>query len=88
MSWTIEFERAAAREFRKLESQARRRIRGFLEQRILTGENPRAAGKPLRGKHSGLWRYRVGPFRVIVDIQDDRMTILVVRVAHRRDSYD
>jgi len=88
VTWTIEFERAAAKEFRKLESQAQRRIRNFLEQRILTGESPRIAGSPLHGTHSSLWRYRVGPFRVIVDIQDDRMIVLVVRVAHRRDIYN
>lgn len=87
MTWTIEFERVAAKEFGKLDPQARRRIRSFLQPRILTSENPRSAGKPLRGPRSNLWRYRVGPLRIIVDIQDDRTIILVVRVAHRRDTY-
>jgi len=87
VTWTIEFERAAAKEFGKLDAQARRRIRRFLQQRVLTSENPRSIGKPLRGTHGRLWRYRVGPLRIIANIQDDRMIILVVRVAHRREIY-
>lgn len=87
MTWTIEFEQSAAKEFRKLDPQIRRQIRNFPQQRVLTGENPRPAPKPLRGVQSELWRYRVGSFRVIAHIQDDRIVILVVRVAHRRDVY-
>ena len=87
MTWTIEFERVAAKEFRKLEQQTQRRIRNFLQQRILATNNPRSAGKPLRGPNSELWRYRIGPFRVVADIQDQRMTVLVVRVGHRRAVY-
>jgi len=87
VTWTIEFERTAAKEFRKLDPQVRRRIRSFLQQRVLTSGNPRSAGKPLGGVHRELWRYRVGPLRVVVEIQDKRMIILVVRVAHRREVY-
>lgn len=87
MTWTIEFERVAAKEFRKLDQHTQRRIRNFLQQRILATNNPRSAGKPLRGPYSELWRYRIGTFRVVAAIQDQQMIVLVVRVSHRREVY-
>lgn len=87
MTWTIEFEQAAAREFRKLDHQAQRRIKDFFRKRLLPNEDPRALGKALRGLHSEFWRYRIGPYRVIAAIQDERMVILLVRIGHRREVY-
>jgi len=87
VTWKIEFERAAAREFRKLDIQMQRRIRDFFHQRILSSEDPRAHGKQLRGKQSEFWRYRIGPYRVIASIQNERMVILLVRIGHRREVY-
>jgi mRNA interferase RelE/StbE len=87
VSWTIEFERSAAREFHKLDPEIQRRIRDFFQQRILTADNPRVAGKPLRGKQANLWRYRIGSWRVIAEIQDHRLIILIVRVGHRGEVY-
>ena len=59
----------------------------FLRERVQTAENPRQLGKPLHGDKGGLWRYRVDDYRLICDIQDERITILVVRVGHRKDVY-
>ncbi|MEE4638921.1 MAG: type II toxin-antitoxin system RelE/ParE family toxin [Wenzhouxiangella sp.] len=87
MTWKIEFERAAAREFRKLDQQAQRRIRDFFHQSLLPCEDPRALGKALSGMNSEFWRYRIGPYRVIATIQDERMVILLVRIGHRREVY-
>lgn len=88
MTWTIEFERAAAKEFRKLDPKLQRRIQRFFQQRILPGGDPRSHGKALRGAGSGkLWRYRVGSCRVIAEIEDDRLVILIVRVGHRSQVY-
>ena len=87
MTWKIEFERAAAREFRKLDRQTQRRIRNFFRQRVLPGEDPRALGKALQGKQSELWRYRIGHYRVIAAFRDERMVILLVRIGHRREVY-
>ncbi len=87
MSWTIEFERSSAREFRKLDPKIQRRIRDFFLQRILSADNPRVSGKPLRGKQANLWRYRIGSWRVVAEIQDHRLIILIVRVGHRGDVY-
>jgi mRNA interferase RelE/StbE len=87
VTWTIEFERAAAKEFRKLDHQSQRRIRDYFQKRVLPSEDPRALGKALRGQQSELWRYRIGPYRVIAEIQDKRMIILLVRIGHRREIY-
>jgi len=59
----------------------------FLRERVQTAEDPRQLGKPLHGDKGGLCRYRVGDYRLICDIQDERITILVVRVGHRKDVY-
>lgn len=54
----------------------------------MTGSlDPRAPGKALTGRFSGLWRYRVGDYRIICKIEDDRLVVLVVEVGHRRDIY-
>ncbi len=87
VNWTIEFERSAAREFGKLDSKAQRRIRDYFQQRVLPAEHPRMLGKPLRGKQSDLWRYRIGSYRVVAEIQDQHLVILVVRVGHRGAIY-
>ena len=87
VSWTIEFERSAAREFRKLDPVVQRRIRDFFQQRVLSADTPRVVGKPLRGKQANFWRYRIGSWRVVADIQDQRLVILIVRVGHLGQVY-
>lgn len=85
--WTIEFVPAAAKELRKLDRQVAARILTTLEQRIATLDDPRTIGGPLAGEHAGYWRWRIGDYRVVARIEDERVTVLVVRVAHRRDVY-
>ena len=63
------------------------RIIKTLEERIATLEDPRSLGAPLKGEHEGYWRWRIGDFRIVARIDDERITILVVRVAHRREVY-
>ncbi len=88
MTWTIEFEQAAAKEFKKLDPATRRRIRAYFEQRVLGPQGPRTYGKPLKGALAGFWRYRIGNYRVVCRIEDDRLIVLIVRVAHRKAVYD
>jgi mRNA interferase RelE/StbE len=59
----------------------------FLRERVQPSDNPRQWGKPLHGDKGGLWRYRVGDYRLICDVQDERITVLVLRVGHRKDVY-
>ena len=87
MAWTIEFDKRVEKDLRALGPQAGRRILAFLRQRIAPLDDPRQIGKPLTGKLGELWRYRVGPYRIIASIEDDDFLILVVRIAHRRKVY-
>lgn len=59
----------------------------YLSDRIASPEDPRRFGAPLQHNLSGLWKYRIGDYRVICDIQDDTVTVLVVRIGHRRQVY-
>ena len=89
MAWTIEITRTAEKQITKLDRQAQRLILRFLRQRLALADNPRQWGKPLQGEKRGLWRYRVGvgDYRLICEIQDERITVLVLGVGHRKDIY-
>ena len=87
MLWTIEITRTAEKQIKKLDAPSQKSIVRFLRERLKSAENPRQWGKPLHGERRGLWRYRVGDYRLICDIQDDRITVLVLEVAHRKDIY-
>ncbi|PTN32361.1 type II toxin-antitoxin system RelE/ParE family toxin [Desulfonatronum sp. SC1] len=87
MGWSIKIDKPAKKELAKLGSNAAKDILKFLRKRIVTDEDPRRLGDPLRKDLSGLWKYRVGAYRVIADIQDDVFLVLVVRVAHRKKAY-
>ncbi len=88
MAWQIEFDESAKNEFVKLDRQVARRLIDFLKDRILSRRDPRSVGQALKGAALGeFWKYRVGDFRIIVSIQDERMTVLVLRVGNRSDIY-
>jgi mRNA interferase RelE/StbE len=87
MPWALEFHPDAVKELKKLDRRAAARILKTLETRIAVLDNPRTLGAPLNGEHDGYWRWRIGDFRVIAQIEGARITILVVRVAHRREVY-
>lgn len=87
MGWRIEFHPDAARELRRLDRGAAARIVKTLETRIAAQGDPRALGAALKGEHLGYWRWRIGDYRVVARIEDARITILVVRVGHRREVY-
>jgi mRNA interferase RelE/StbE len=85
--WTIEITRTAERQIKKLDVPSQKSIVRFLRERLKPAENPRQWGKPLPGDKRGLWRYRVGDYRLMCDIQDEKITVLVLEVAHRKDVY-
>ena len=88
MAWRIEFARSAEAELNKLDRQVARRILMFLSGRIAPLDDPRTVGAALRGPELGrFWKYRVGDFRIICEIKDDRLVVLVVRIGHRREVY-
>lgn len=86
MSWTIELTVDAARTLRKMDPQAARRIRKVLSA-IETLEDPRIRGKALTGPLRGLWRYRIGDYRVVCDLIDARLVVLVIEIDHRSSIY-
>jgi len=87
LNWTIEYTRTAETQLRKLDKQVARRILDYLDGKIATLDNPRSRGKALSGRLGELWRYRVGDYRVICEIQDNIMRILVVEAGHRKQVY-
>lgn len=88
MAWRIEYAESVRKSVRRLDRQAQRRLRDFLEVRLARMDNPRQLGAAMQGaRYRNLWRYRVGNYRIIAEIDDGRVLILVVRIAHRRDVY-
>ena len=88
MAWQIEFDESARKELAKLDRQVARRLIDFLKNRVQNLRDPRSVGQALRGSTLGeFWKYRVGDFRIIASIQDDRMIVLVLRVGNRSDIY-
>lgn len=83
MSFAIRFTPNVAKQVRKLDPTAAKRIRSFLEQKIAQLDNPRLLGKKLVNEE--FWRYRVGDYRILTNIDDDQILILIVEVAHRRE---
>jgi mRNA interferase RelE/StbE len=88
MAWKVELDPAAERELDKLDAQIARRILEFLHERVAQFADPRSIGEALKGSKLGdLWKYRVGDYRLIADIQDDRLRILIVSIGNRREVY-
>jgi mRNA interferase RelE/StbE len=85
--WSIVFVQKAKKEFQKLPKDVQSRIADFLNSRVANSDNPRVLAKALTGDKGGLWRYRVGDYRIICDIQQDTITVLVLAIAHRRLVY-
>jgi mRNA interferase RelE/StbE len=88
VSWAYRFDERALKELKKLGKQAQKEILAYLDKRIVGEDNPRRFGKGLHANLVGLWRYRVGDYRIICQIQDGLLLVLVVSVGHRRNIYD
>lgn len=88
MAWTVDYTDSAKRELKRLDKQVARRIVDYMDNHVAALKDPRSVGKALTGELGIFWRYRVGDCRVICDIQDKEVRVLVVRVGHRRDVYE
>ena len=84
MKYRVDMAPAAQRQLRKLDPQARRRVQGTID---LLAENPRPPAAKLLMNSEGAWRVRIGDYRVVYDIEDSRLIILILSVAHRREVY-
>lgn len=87
MGWKVEIADVAENQLKRLDPPMRNRILDYLFDRIQGCKNPRHFGEPLKANRAGLWRYRVGDFRVICEIQDDRLVVLAIAIGHRREVY-
>jgi mRNA interferase RelE/StbE len=87
LAWTVEISDIAERQIKKLDLPIRHRILDWLSERIEGCKNPRHFGEPLKGEYSGFWRYRIGDYRIICDIRDDILLVLVLTIGHRRQIY-
>lgn len=87
MAWRIELTASAEKSLSKLDRTAAKRITTFLRERVASADDPRSSGKALAGQLAGLWRYRVGDYRLICEIEDGKLLILVVTIGHRGDIY-
>jgi mRNA interferase RelE/StbE len=85
--WTIDYTQTARKELKKLDKPVARRILDFMDGRVAKLEDPRTLGKALSGPLGTLWRYRIGDHRLICEIQHQAVTVLVIRIGHRREVY-
>lgn len=88
MGFEIQFDPGALDDLKKLDQSIQRRLLGFLRQRVAVLDDPRAIGEALAGSRLGnYWKYRVGDWRIICDIQDRNIIVRVMRVGNRREVY-
>jgi mRNA interferase RelE/StbE len=88
LGWQIEFDPRALKELKKLDGVAQKRIIQYLKTQVAVQSSPRLLGRSLKGNKQGLWRYRVGNYRIICEILDTQMLVLVVKVGSRQSVYD
>ena len=88
MAWRIELSGLAQKNLRALDAQVAVRILRFLNERLARLDDPRGLGEALKGAHlGGLWKYRVGDYRVIASLEDHALRVLIVRIGNRREVY-
>jgi mRNA interferase RelE/StbE len=88
LTWIVNYTDTAKKQLKKLDRQVALRIVDFMDERIAGLEDPRSTGKALTGLLLGAyWRYRIGEYRVICDIQDGALCVLVIEVGNRKEVY-
>lgn len=87
MAWRIDLTETATKQLLKLDKVEAKRVTTFLRQRLAALDDPRGTGKALTGPLGDLWRYRVGDYRIICEIQDEVLRVLVVKIGNRREVY-
>ena len=87
MKYTVDYERKARKQLSKMDSSVSRKIYAWVDEHLEGCDNPRALGKALTGSWGGYWRYRVGDYRLIADIHDDKIVIVITEVGHRKEIY-
>lgn len=86
--YSVQLSERFKKEFRKLDKYTQRMIRAWIDKNLVGCADPRRQGKGLTANRSGQWRYRIGDYRLICQIEDDRLVILALNIGHRREVYD
>jgi len=87
LAWRVEITRTAEKQLAKLDRQTQISILHYLRERLERSADPRRQGKSLRGEKNGLWRYRVGAYRIICHLRDESKTVVVLTLGHRKEVY-
>lgn len=87
MIFTVRFSEKAYKQLSRLDKPVQKLILNWLTKNLEGTTNPRLKGKALVSNHSGEWRYRIGDYRLIANIQDDTVIILIIAIGHRKDIY-
>ena len=88
MKYKVEFTQRALKDLKKLDRHTAALILGWIRKNLEGCENPRLYGKGLTANRSGQWRYRVGDYRLLAEIEDDKIIILILSIGHRREIYN
>lgn len=87
MKYKVQFTKRAMKDLKKLDRNTSALILGWVRKNLENCENPRLHGKGLTANRSGQWRYRVGDYRLLAEIEDNIITILILNIGHRSDIY-
>ena len=87
MKYDVEYSKTAMNTIKKIDSSTSNLIRTWIEKNLMNTENPRIKGKALTGDLKGLWRYKVGDYRILAEIQDAKIVILILDIGHRSKIY-
>ena len=87
MKYDVEYSKIAMNTIKKMDSSTSKLIRTWIEKNLINTENPRIKGKALTGDLKGLWHYRVGDYRILADIQGNKIGILILDMGHRSKIY-
>ena len=88
MSYKVEYIPQVVKTLEKMDKYTRRILVEWIEKHLVNSDNPRIHGKPLAANRVGQWRYRVGDYRIIALIEDDKLVILVIAIGHRKEIYE
>jgi len=88
MGYSVRYSKNALRKLKRIDRRQAQIVIAWIEKNLIGCENPRLHGQPLRYDRKGEWRYRIGSYRLIADIQDNIVTIEIINVGHRREIYD
>jgi mRNA interferase RelE/StbE len=87
MKYSVEYTKVAVKQLKKMDKKIAAFILSYIEEKLLDCDNPRVFGKALQGNLNNKWRYRVGDYRILAKIEDEKVVITVVEVGHRKDIY-